>query len=237
VRNRLLPLCVLFVLALAACGGGKSDTSTKDTSAESTAPSTTASPAGDTDVAKKLVFVQSDFPPGWTDKPADQTQTPDDKATSKELSDCVGTSGEAQESARWKGDDFSMGQTQVGSEATVVKDETTYQKDVDAIKGSKLQTCVKDTFNKELTKQLGSAPTSLDLSTLDVPKHGDLTTALRMKVGATIQGVSLDLYLDVVVMGKHRAETTATFLNLGQPFDSALQKTLVDKLGARVDAV
>ncbi|MCU1450233.1 MAG: hypothetical protein JWP02_2403 [Acidimicrobiales bacterium] len=237
MRTRLISLCVLFVLGLAACGGGKSSTSTDDTSATSTAPSTAASPATDTDLAKKLVFVQGDFPPGWTGKPADQTQTPDDKATSKELSDCVGTSGEAQQSARWKGDDFSMGQTQVGSEATVVKDEATYRKDVEAIKGSKLQTCVKDTFDKELTKQLGSAPTSLDVTPLDVPKHGDLTTALRMKVGASVQGVSLDLYLDVVLMGKRRAETTATFLNLGQPFDPALQKTLVDKLGARVDAV
>jgi hypothetical protein len=237
VRTRLISLCVLLALGLAACGGGNSSTSTSSTTAESTAPSTTASPAGDTDLAKKLVFVQGDFPAGWTAKPADQTQTADDKATSKELSDCVGTSGEAQESARWKGDDFSMGQTQVGSEATVVKDEATFQKDVEAIKGSKLQTCVKDTFNKELAKQLGSAPTSLDVSTLDVPKHGDLTTALRMKVGASVQGVGITLYLDVVLMGKRRAETTATFLNLGEPFDPALQTTLVDKLGARVDAV
>ena len=38
-------------------------------------------------------------------------------------------------------------------------------------------------------------------------------------------------------MGKRRAETTATFVNLGQPFDPTLQKTLLDKLGARVDAV
>ena len=236
MRTRLISLCALFVLGLAACGGGGSNTSSNDTTTESSASPTTASPSGDTNVAKKFVFVQADFPAGWTAKPADQTQTPDDKATSKELSDCVGTSGADAQSARWKGDDFNMGQVQVGSEATVVKDEAVYRKDVDAIKGPKLQTCVKDVFNKVLTTQIGSAPTSLDVAPLQVPSHGDVTIGLRMTVGATIQGVPLTLSLDLVVMAKNRAETSATFLNVGQPFDSALETSLVDKLGARVDA-
>jgi hypothetical protein len=237
VKTRLITLCVLFVLGFVACGGGKSDTSSNDTTPESTAPPTTASAAGDIDLAKKVVFVQGDFPPGWTAKAADQTQTPDDKATSKELSDCVGTSGQTANSARWKGDDFSMGQAQVGSEATVIKDEATYRKDIDAIKGTKVQTCVKDVFNKALAKQFGSAPTSLDVASLDVPHHGDATVGLRMTVGASAQGVNITLLLDLVVMAKNRVETSATFLNVGQPFDSALQKSLVDKLGARVDAL
>ena len=52
----------------------------------------------------------------------------------------------------------------------------------------------------------------------------------------TVQGQSLTLVLDVVLMGKNHAEVTGTFSNLAQPFDQALEKTLIDKLGAKLNA-
>jgi hypothetical protein len=221
---------------LAACGGGGSNSSSTTSAPASTAPPTTASAAGDTALAQKLVFVQADFPAGWTASPP-TPDTAEDKANNKEVDACIGTSGADAHSADVKGNDFSMGPTtQVGSEAQVVKEEATYRQDVAAIKGPKLQPCLQTFLTKALTKGVGSAPTSVQVSSLPVPSLGDVTVGLRITAGITTQGQALTVYLDAVLMGRNRAEVTSTFLNVGQPFDAALQRTLLDKLGARVNA-
>lgn len=184
------------------------------------------------ETAKKLVLVAGDFPPGWTAKPDDQTQSPEDKATAAELSACVGTTGDESETARWSGDGFSKDQYEISSDANLVKDKDLFAKDVDAIKGPKLQSCTKDTFTKVLTKQLGEAPASVDAVPLQVTQHGDVTVGLRM----TVKAGSDTVYLDLVLLGRNRAEVTATIFSVGQPPDAALEKTLLDKLGSRVDA-
>ena len=137
-----------------------------------------------------------------------------------------------------KGDDFSMGSpvTQVGSEAQVLKDEATYRKDVAAIKGPKFQPCVQALLSKAITKEAGSAPANPQVSPITVPSFGDVTVGLRMSAGITVQGQSLTLVLDVVLMGKNKAEVTGTFSNVGQPFDQALEMSLINKLGAKLNA-
>jgi hypothetical protein len=182
------------------------------------------------------VFVQADFPAGWTASPP-TPDTAEDKANNKEVDACIGTSGADAHSADVKGNAFSMGPTtQVGSQAQVVKEEATYRQDVAAIKGPKLQPCLQTFLTKALTKGVGSAPTSVQVSSLPVPSLGDVTVGLRITAGITTQGQALTVYLDAVLMGRNRAEVTSTFLNVGQPFDAALQRTLLDKLGARVNA-
>lgn len=184
--------------------------------------------------AKKLVLTASDFPPGWTAKPRDQERSADDKASAKELSDCTATTGDESESARWAGDGFKMEKVQINSSASLVKDKALFRKDVDGLKGPKLQPCVKDAFTKLLTKEIGTAPTSVEVATLTVPKHGDIAVGVRLTVhaGTTAKPVSIDL----VMMGKNRAEVSATLISAGQPVDPALEKSLLDKLGRRVDA-
>ena len=239
MRIRLLSIAPVLALILAACGGGGSKSSST-TSAPTTAASTASSSAGSdpaaTARARKVVFVQADFPPGWTASPS-STDTPEDKATNEQLDACIGTSGEAAHSADVKGDDFNMGQgTQVSSEAQIVKDEATYRKDVAAIKGSKLQSCLQDFLNKEISKAAGAVPGSLQLAPLTVPSFGDVTVGKRLTGSIAVQGQTISIYVDFVLMGKNRAEVTATFSNIGQPFDATLQRTLLDKLGARINA-
>jgi hypothetical protein len=237
VRTRLLSILPLFAIVLAACGGGgskSSSTTSAPTTTASTASSNAGSDAAATARAQKLVFVQADFPPGWTAAPS-APDTPEDKATNEELDKCIGTSGQAARSADVKGDDFTMGQgTQVSSEAQIVKDESTYRSDVAAIKGSKLQPCLQDFLNKQITKAAGGAPGSLQLSSLTVPTFGDVTVGKRLTASITVQGQTLNVYVDFVLMGKNRAEVTASFSSVGQPFDATLQRSLLDKLGAKL---
>src|SRR5205807_4439107 len=181
VRTRLVFITPLLTLVLAACGGGGSNSSS------TTSTPTTASAAADTARAQKLVFVQGDLPAGWTSSPR-TPDTTEDKANNQALSACVGTSGDAGHSADVKGNDFSQGPaTQVGSEAQIVKDEATYRSDVAAIKGPKLQPCLKDFLTKAVTKAAGSPPTSVQISTLPVPSFRDATVGLRLTVGITAQ--------------------------------------------------
>ncbi len=186
--------------------------------------------------AKKLVLTSTDFPSGWTGKADDQSQSPEDKANAKELSDCVGTSGLEAETARWKGDDLTIDQFQVSSEASLVTDKAVFKKDVAAINSPKLQTCVKDVFRKVLTKAIGAEPTSLDVTPFAVKKYGDVTRGLRLKVGTDI-GATDTVYVDLVRMGKNRAEVTATVLSVGKPMDPTLENSLLAKIGSRVNAL
>jgi len=188
------------------------------------------------ETAKKLVLVASDFPPGWTGKPDDQTTSPEDKVGSDAFSACVGTGRDETRTATWTGDTFSMSDDEVSSETNVASDKAVYRKDVDAFKSPKLGDCVKTLFTKLLTEQLGEAPTSFEVSPLDVAKHGDATVGIRMTLSLG-PPVNDTFYVDVVFIGKDRAEVTSTFSSVGQPMDAALQKSLIDKQGARLNAV
>ena len=187
--------------------------------------------------AQKLLLVQADFPAGWTGTPA-TPDTPEDKAANAEFATCAGLSGEAAQTADVKGDDFGMGSpvTQAGSEAQIMKDEASYKKDVEALKGSKFQPCLEALLTKTITKAAGSAPTNLQLSPITVPTFGDVTVGKRLSAAISAQGQTLTVVVDVVVMGKNRAEVLGTFSNLAQPFDQALEKTLIEKLGAKLNA-
>jgi len=228
---------------LAACGGGGGSKSSDTTAAPettTTASSTTAAAGSDaaaTAKAQKLVLVQSDFPAGWTGTPA-SPDTPEDKADNQELANCAGLADESAQTAHVKGNDFSMGSpvTSVGSEARILKDEASYRKNVAGIKGSKFQPCIEALLSKTITRDAGSPPTNPQVTPISVPTFGDVTVGLRVSAGITVQGQSLQLVLDVVLMGKNHAEVTGTFSNLAQPFDQALEKTLIDKLGAKLNA-
>jgi len=181
--------------------------------------------------------VQADLPAGWTGTPA-SPDTPEDKANNQEFAACVGSTGDQAQIADVKGDDFSMGSaaTQVGSEAQIVKDDASYRKDVAALKGPKFQTCIETLLTKALTKAAGSAPANVQVAPITVPTFGDITVGMRMTAGITAAGQSLTIVVDAILMGKNKAEVTATFSNLAQPFDQALEKTLIDKLGAKLNA-
>ncbi|HEV3354096.1 MAG TPA: hypothetical protein VG076_14305 [Acidimicrobiales bacterium] len=243
MRLRILSIVPLLALIFAACGGGSSNSSST-TSAPSTSTTSASTPgsavrdAAADARAQKLVLVQADFPTGWTGTPAPAT-TPEEKAASQELNNCTGSSGDDAKIADVKGDNFSMGSptTEVGSEAQIAKDEATYLKDVAALKSSKFQPCLETFLTKALTQAAsGATPTNVQVSPLTVPKFGDVTVGVRMSAGLTVSGQTITLVIDAVAMGKSRAEVTGTFSNVSQPFDPALENTLINKLGAKLEA-
>ena len=239
MRLSILSAVILLALTGAACGGGGSKSSTTTVASTTTSVASTPTSAGSDPAAvskaQKLVFVQADLPPGWTATPS--SNTPDDQALSNELDACIGTSGPAGRSADVNGDDFTMGQaTQVSSQAQIVKSETTYRSDIAAIKGPKLQSCLQDFATKAISKAAGGPPASLQLTDISVPTFGDVTIGKRVTAAISVAGQSLNIYVDFVLMGKNKAEVTGSFTNAAQPFDQALETTLINKLGAKLNA-
>lgn len=255
-------MCIALVL-LAGCGGGGSkdktaaDSSTSSTSGggDTTLPGATTSKGagGNTTVAKKttptvapsasdaarvekLVLLTEDFPAGWKGTQA----PPSDDTSDEEINRCMGLSGKEAETAHKSGDDFSKGtgeSAQASTEAATVKDDATYRKDLAAIQSAKLGECLEEAFKKEMasSSQAGVTP-SFEQSELKVTKYGDSTVGRRLIITVKSSGGTSKFYIDIVFMGKNRAEVLVSFLDLDHPFDQNLEKSLLDKLGARINA-
>jgi hypothetical protein len=257
--RRLIGSCALLLL-LVGCGGGDS----KDKAAASSTTSTTgtevgtvttnAAAAGATTVTTarkksttptaapsasdaarvaKLVLATDDFPAGWKGTPAPAGDNSDE-----EINRCAGLSGKDAETAHNSGDDFSNGgNAQASAEAATVKDDATYRRDLEAVKSSKMGECLEQAFKKEMQGASGTGvEPSFEQSELSVPKYGDQTVGRRLVITVKSSSGTSKFYIDIVFMGKTRAEVLASFLDLDHPFDQNLEKSLLEKLGGRVNA-
>ncbi|HZN15731.1 MAG TPA: hypothetical protein VFB78_15795 [Acidimicrobiales bacterium] len=249
MHRRLALLVILTAAALGACGGGDSDDASSGSTTTSTAAGTTTSTASaaatTTSAAKKsssssasavaldrLVLVAADFPDGWTASAPDPGNDADDAA----LAACAGSSPPSADVAELDGQDFGKDEDQISSDASVVKDDASYSKDMAAIRSSKFSTCLEDFLTKEIEKDAAGAETSIDVANLDIPKHGDFALGRRVSVELKANGQTLHLFADFVVYGKKRIELSASFLGFGRPVDTGLRNSLANKLGARLDA-
>jgi hypothetical protein len=262
----VVAVCAIVAVVLVGCGGksskDKTAAATSTTSAGDTATTITASggtatttkgaatattakkTTGDTkaprpeDAARidTLVLQASDFPTGWKGTPP-TPEDESDQSANAELNQCIGTSGSEAETAHKYGDDFSKDDNaQASSEAATVKDDATYRSDLAAIQGPKLTPCLKEVFTKQMAGPSGAPASEVEVSDLSVPKHGDATVGRRVTISVKGPTASAKFYIDFVFMAKNRVEVVASFLNAQAPFDSALEKSLLDKLGARVSA-
>ncbi len=75
------------------------------------------------------------------------------------------------------------------------------------------------------------------MTPFEVTEYGDVTVGFRVTITVSVRAETLTFYADLVLMGKDRAEVIANFFGVGQPFDPALQESLLAKLGSRLDAV
>jgi hypothetical protein len=226
----MLPVFVLtLAVALAGCGGDKKPASSGSTDTQ----------AADRAKAEKLVLVQADFPTGWAGTTA-QPNTEEDDEQGAALAGCVGAVDPAvAESATVTGKDFAKDTGEVSSEVTYVKTTAQAQQDLAAITGSKLETCVKDFAGDLLQKELegsGATLVRFDFVRIEADKVGDATEAFRMTATVSADGQNLSIFIDLIFILKGRAEISLSFSEVGKPFDAALQKSLLTKMGTKIAA-
>lgn len=113
------------------------------------------------------------------------------------------------------------------------------QTDLAAITGSKFEPCVKDFANDFLTAELeqsGATLESFPFDRITTERYGDATAVFRMAaVAAGDQRVTV--YIDLIFILKGRAEISLSFTEVSKPFDEALQRSLLAKMGAKLATV
>lgn len=214
-------LVAAALVVLAACG--KSSSSDK------------ADPAKDKTTANGLVLQQADFPAGWTSTAAVATNA----AQAKELATCVGRPDPATTTSAYvDGPDFAFAQSaQLSSNATIVKQESDAKADVAAFKSDKIKSCLTTSFNKGVAAKVpGAEISNLTVTAGEAPNYGDASASWHLTADVNIAalGVKLPISVDFVAIQKGRVEVTASFVGTGAPFDPALEKVLVAKVGGRL---
>ncbi len=234
-----LVMLVAVALALAACGGAADTRSAAPAATATTAAPTTATTAVDVAAdkakARALVLRPSDLPAGWKATP--HQDDPTDKAFDDELAACLGRpSPSTYLTARADSPDFARGDAEASSQAQLVRTAADFSADVDAIRGPKFMPCVRRVATRSLQQLAGASVRSVAVAPLAVASHGEFSSGFRATIRLLLQGQLVSVYQDGVLLGKGRIELTASFSNVRQPPDPALEKALVAKLSARLDA-
>ena len=236
MKKTLGTLALILVLALTACSGAKKPSSSRTSSPTST----TDMAAADEAKAAKLVLVQADFPAGWSASPP--SPDPEGEAQDKKLAACVGAvDPDVSESAEVDGPDVSKDNATVSTTATYVKTTEFAQSDLAAITGPKLESCIKDFGGdalKSAFEESGASVTlkSIEIDPLTTQKYGDATVGRRIIATLAAEGQEIKVYFDLVFLLKGRAEVSAFFGNVGEPFDATLERDLLAKLAAKLAA-
>jgi hypothetical protein len=240
-RRAVSLVCVaLLALTLAACGSSKKSSSSSSSGSKTTEKSnTTEAAAGDSSAdkakAEAINLKAEDFPSGWTSKPA-STDTSD--STDKELYTCSGLPDPATNTtATVSSPDFSQGTfTNASSEVRFAKSNDVAKKVLDAFKNDKFQTCLKQTFDKQMKDQASGAGGTIGeskIESLPAPSGAD-GAAFRMTVPISASGFNISFYIDFTVLQKGRAVVTLAAFNGNSPFDSTLKGQLTSKLTSRM---
>jgi hypothetical protein len=237
-------IVVLVVLAFvpAACGGGNDTQSSAGGPTTTVAPTTVApttvtavvSAAADKATARTLLLRSSDLPDGWRATP--YRKGLDEKLADDKLAACTGRpKPDTYATADIYSPVFVMGNAEASSEALLVRTVEDFQADATAVAGPKFFRCVKDILSKFIFRQSqGVSVKSIVIEPIQVARYGEFSMGFRTTVKATSQGRSRTFYLDTVLLGKGRIELSASFSNVGRPFDPTLRRALLAKLGARL---
>jgi hypothetical protein len=225
------------VLLLAACGGGTKQQPAAGGATTTTAASTATtgvSVAADKATARALLLRLSDLPDGW--RATQHRQDAFDKSANEQLAACVGRpSPETYTTVDLFSPDFSMGNAGVFSEAELVKTADDFKADAAAVRGPRFASCVKRILAKFAPRLAsGASVQSIVIQPLPVASYGQFSMAYRARITLTGQGQTLRLYDDEVFLGKGRVELSASFSDVGRPFDPGLRRALLAKLGARL---
>lgn len=229
-------MLVAATLALAACSGA-ADPEPAPLAATTTAAPTTTTVDVDADKAKArtLVLRPADLPAEWKATP--HREDPTDKTYDAQLAACLGRpSPDTYLTASADSPDFARGDAEVTSQAQLVKTVADFNADVDAVQGPKFVPCVKRVLTKSLQPLAGASLRSVAVAPLPVASYGQFSLGFRATIRLLVQGQPVSVYQDGILLGKGRIELTASFSDVQQPPDPALEKSLVAKLAARLDA-
>ena len=218
---------VLLLSVLGACGSGGED---------AVGPTQATGKADDTARARTLVLQLSDMPAGW--RPSAHTLAPLETERARDISTCLGRPDPVTFwSTRAYGADFTLGQTQVSSIATVLNTVPDAQAELAAVRGPKYRQCLIPAFRDDLRRQATDAKVeNVATEPLQVESFGDGSVGTRLTADLVYADRTDRLYADLVYISKDRTTVSATFFSFAQPFPHQLKESLVSRIGRRIGA-
>lgn len=237
MRVRHVLLLVAVSLLTAACASGASS------SASSSVPTVTspgnANTAADKALAEQALLKLSDFPTGWTSKPSSSGGSPD---IYKRFASCLHTSlglltGTSPRGA--SSPDFSYtNQNSVSNRVGYESSPARVDEAMNVLREPQLPSCLESALNAYITYTIqhptnpnstlpsGVSVGNSTVAQMSFPNVGDQSIAYRVTVPVNANGLSIDIYVDLIAFVKGRAGVEMLFEAVGSPFDSSMEQQL-----------
>ncbi len=188
--------------------------------------------AADMAKARSIGFVRSDFPAGWTAKPSTPT-TGADSSTCKDFdpdqSDLVET-GKVDSAEFTAPDGVSQVASSVGIFRTLAQAKTSWSR---VVRPTMLR-CFSDLITQISPKD--STVAELAKGTLAFPKVAARTAAYRLVLSVTAKGAttSVNLYVDLVLLGAGRVNVATIMFSVTKPYPAAFEQKLAAAIAHRL---
>ncbi|MFP5317763.1 MAG: hypothetical protein ACLGI2_05650 [Acidimicrobiia bacterium] len=225
-------LALALALALAGCGGGGGEEAEDD-------PTLTPNTANrdDAAVAADANLTLADFPTEWRSSAVPAATSQAAESGARALAECMNRPPpEEIRTAIAYSDDFNAQEIRrVSSSVQVVRTEELAEDDFAALRTDQALTCHKAQIDAEFARQLpAEASPQTAIERLDLPQFADETVAYRITATTLERGAQVRRVIDLVFVRKGRVEAAANFLNVNSPFPSDLQRTLLQRMAARL---
>lgn len=195
------------------------------------------------ELAESIVLTLDDMPAGWESTPADDDEDEDIQA---DLADCLGVDDDELDGDNPKAvsPDFSSpNDEEVSATVTVTPSAEDASRRLEILEGEDALPCYAEAFTDALEKEMATtdAPDDLEFGDvtfdpLDFPELGDGSVAYRVTVPFSTQGISVDLYLDLVAVQVGEVGISAQYMSPLTPFDTdeaaRLTEIMVDRASA-----
>lgn len=220
-----------LALVLSGCGGGGGSHI-----ADPVGPAPRTGRVTDAGAARTVLLEQADLPAPW--KGAAHTADPSEKDRARQIAACLGRPDpETTRSAIVYGADLTLEQAQVSSVATVLNTPDDAQADLAAIQGPGYGDCVLASLKTDLERQApGATVQNLRSEPLSVETFGDASVGLHLTADVVAGDHTNHLFVDLVYITKDRSTVSLTFFSFNQPFNPALEQSLVSRVGHRIAA-
>jgi hypothetical protein len=219
----------LSVLVLSSCGGG-------DDGAEDTASPTAEVRPGleeDKAAAQAALLTLADFPSGWSEVPAEDE--PDDEDVNRQMAACVGSEGDSLievGGAEASTGDFSDPEENVtiSEDVGIAATEDEAAAALTALDEPGVTACFQDVFRGFISDLIENPETPEDslpegasvgevtFGRLNVAPVGDQVVAYRVTMPISIDSLSIDIYLDIVIARQGRSMANLLFESTFDPY-------------------
>jgi hypothetical protein len=234
---RLVVAAVAIMVGAAGCGSASKSPTTQG-AGTTTGLTTTSGPAQDIAADKAAADAASlkltDFPPGWTSTPS--SSGPDVPNVDTELTKCLGVSRAdfpKSSPAKSESPDFSDSNNNTVSSAVGYQPEASrVQRALALFSDPKAPACLTTAVASIIdysihhpakpsdTLPSGVTVGSATVAQMSFPAYGDKDAAYRVTVPVSIKSLTISFYLDLIVVGKGRADVEMFFQGIGTPFDT-----------------